>query len=177
MKRLKIMDVSVKTDPRSHLDQATVRLSGLTEEAQPLVGSVLSVSPGQKSRQYAVGHATVLALNTALKPDYHLCLTDLTTIQLATWRVAAAVLRLLCFGPENRTHEDLVGAVISRDDPDISVVKAVLDAVNRRLWKVAMEASLGVPQEAMRAHVAPPHAAQPHVPPVPAPRSHIASGR
>ncbi len=151
------------------------RCSG--DAAQPLTGCVLSVSPGQKSRQYAVGHATVLALNTALKPDYHLCLTDLTTIQLATWRVAAAVLRLLCFGPENRGHEDLVGAVISRDDPDISIVKAVLDAVNRRLWKVAVEASVGVPDEAMHAHGVQSHAAQSHVPPVPAPRSHIASGR
>jgi len=172
MKRLKILDVSVKTDAKSHLDQATVVLSGMFEGAGPLTGSVLSVSPGAKSRQYAVGHAAVLALNTALKPDYHLCLTDLTTIQLATWRVAAAVLRLLAFGPENRGHEDLVGAVISRDNPDVSVVKVVLDAVNRRLWKVAMEASLGTPQEAVKAR-----ASQSQIPSAPAPRSHVASGR
>ncbi|MDP2857594.1 MAG: hypothetical protein Q8P50_06390 [Bacillota bacterium] len=173
MKRLKILDVTVKTDPKSRLDQATVTLSGMTDGASPLRGSVLAVSPGPKSRQYAVGHATVLALNTALKPDYHLCLTDLTTIQMGAWRVAAAVLRLLSFGSGNQGHEDLVGAVISRDDPDVSVVKAVLDSVNRRLGKVVVEASVGVPQEIVRGHAA----AQQQVPPPPAQRGHVASGR
>jgi hypothetical protein len=173
MKRLKILDVSVKTDPKNRLDQATITLSGVTDGAPPLRGSVLAVGPGPKSRQYAVGHATVLALNTALKPDYHLCLTDLTTIQMGAWRVAAAVLRLLSFTPEGRSHEDLVGAVISRDDPDVSVVKAVLDSVNRRLGRVVVQASLSVPEETVPRG----HAAQRHVPPLPAQRGHVASGR
>jgi hypothetical protein len=88
-------------------------------------------SSGREHRARLVGEATLNAVEQVTEGRIHLDLEAVATQDLGIVQVALAQVNL------TETGESLVGsAVISEHDPSAATVKAILDAINRRLATV-----------------------------------------
>jgi hypothetical protein len=86
---------------------------------------------GDDHRARLVGEATLNAVEQVTDGRVHLDLEAVATQDLGVVQVALAQVNL------TETGESLVGsAVISEHDPSAATVKAILDAINRRLATV-----------------------------------------
>lgn len=88
-------------------------------------------SSGEEHRARLVGEATLNAVEQVTEGRIHLDLEAVATQDLGIVQVALAQVNL------TETGESLVGsALISEHDPSAATVKAILDAINRRLATV-----------------------------------------
>lgn len=102
----------------------TVTLSWEDEE---FTGSATG-SPDPIHRPRLVGEATLRAIQHAAHDSLLLDLTAVATQELGVARVALAQIDI------RNMEERLVGSALIRDDdPSLATVRAVLDALNRRL--------------------------------------------
>jgi len=79
--------------------------------------------------------ATMQAVNAAIQPQHRVVLEEAEVITLHAYEIALAVVRLQTPG-ESQT---LAGSALVRHDPVDAVIRACLDATNRRLSKVIGE--------------------------------------
>lgn len=88
-------------------------------------------SSGNEHRARLVGEATLDAVQKVTEGRIHLDLEAVATQDLGIVQVALAQVNL------TDTGESLVGsALVSEHDPSAATVKAILDAINRRLASV-----------------------------------------
>jgi hypothetical protein len=88
-------------------------------------------SSGPEHRARLVGEATLNAVEKVTDGRIHLDLEAVATQDLGIVQVALAQVNL------SETGESLVGsALVSEHDPSAATVKAILDAINRRLTTV-----------------------------------------
>lgn len=88
-------------------------------------------SAGAEHRARLVGEATLHAVEKVTEGRVHLDLEAVATQDLGVVQVALAQVNL------TETGESLVGsALVSEHDPSAATVKAILDAINRRLVTV-----------------------------------------
>ena len=88
-------------------------------------------SSGPEHRARLVGEATLNAVEKVTNGRIHLDLEAVATQDLGIVQVALAQVNL------SETGESLVGsALVSEHDPSAATVKAILDAINRRLTTV-----------------------------------------
>lgn len=88
-------------------------------------------SAGEEHRARLVGEATLDAVEKVTEGRIHLDLQAVATQDLGLVQVALAQVSL------TDTGESLVGsALVSENDPSAATVKAILDAINRRLARV-----------------------------------------
>ncbi len=88
-------------------------------------------SSGEEHRARLVGEATLNAVEKVTEGRIHLDLEAVATQDLGIVQVALAQVNL------TDTGESLVGsALVSEHDPSAATVKAILDAINRRLSAV-----------------------------------------
>jgi hypothetical protein len=88
-------------------------------------------SSGNEHRARLVGEATLNAVEKVTEGRIHLDLEAVATQDLGIVQVALAQVNL------TDTGESLVGsALVSEHDPSAATVKAILDAINRRLASV-----------------------------------------
>ena len=88
-------------------------------------------SAGAEHRARLVGEATLHAVEKVTEGRIHLDLEAVATQDLGVVQVALAQVNL------TETGESLVGsALVSEHDPSAATVKAILDAINRRLVTV-----------------------------------------
>lgn len=86
---------------------------------------------GEEHRARLVGEATLDAVEKVTQGRIHLDLQAVATQDLGLVQVALAQVSL------TDTGESLVGsALVSEHDPSAATVKAILDAINRRLARV-----------------------------------------
>ena len=109
------------------LDQTALPLEGL--HAEPV--SELRQASGTadlEGRPRLVGEAALRAVEAVTEGRLELELAALATAALGSARVAMAQIRV------RSTGETLVGnCLVDQDDPSLAAVKAVMDALNRRL--------------------------------------------
>jgi hypothetical protein len=88
-------------------------------------------SAGPEHRARLVGEATLNAVEKVTEGRLHLDLEAVATQDLGVVQVALAQVNL------TETGESLVGsALVSKNDPSAATVKAILDAINRRIATV-----------------------------------------
>ena len=80
-------------------------------------------------RQRIIGRAAAGAINEFLTDSAHVCLRETGETMLDGRKVMLASVVL----EGNRETEHLVGAAFEKEDADMAVVHAVLDAINRRI--------------------------------------------
>lgn len=110
-------------------DRARVVLTLIWDDEQYSGESAGNADPEQRPR--LVGEATLRAIEAVAGGSIRLELEAVATAPLGPVRVAMAQVRM------SGSNETLVGnAVVDEDDPSLAAVKAVLDAINRRLGAV-----------------------------------------
>lgn len=140
--RLKILHVGLTTDAHRGQVEAKVVLGRTGDEEFESSGTAMSVNSVPQSRR-ALAQATLAAVNRLLESNYAFLLDELATFQIGSREIVTVIVTLLT--PRNN-EEVLVGAVVNKGDVNSAVVKAVLDAINRRLGKVASFPKPGAPK-------------------------------
>ena len=131
--RVKLLNVQVTVDSRSGHTQAMVKLGRSDAEEESHEGT----ADGNASRTgflRSVVGATLVSLNHMVESPGLFALDDVITLTMSGRELV--VVTLVLYSPR-RYEECLVGAVAIKGDLANSVVKATLDAANRRLPKVA----------------------------------------
>ena len=101
----------------------SLMLGDQTSEAQAPCGLTRS------DRRRAIAKATVQAISTFLPPGQQLWLTDVGATSLSGQSVLLVSVTLFT----ERGSEELIGDVLEKSDPDLAIVHATLDAINRRI--------------------------------------------
>jgi hypothetical protein len=131
--RVKLLNVKLSTDGRFGRAEVTVTLGRSDDETVIYEGR----AEGNGSRTgllRVVSEATIAALNQALEPPNMFAYEDANLVTLGGREVV--LVSVILISP--RRHEEaLVGAVGVRGDLANALVKATLDAANRRLGKLA----------------------------------------
>jgi len=132
--RPRIVSVKVSSGAGGVGKVANVVLTG--PEGEKVEASWIDEGKGPASLRRAIGHATVHALGPCLQPGYGLSVESVSALKIGSRRIVTAVVKVV-----SPTSEDvLTGAVLTSDNPDMAVVKAVLDALNRRLDRLSTDA-------------------------------------
>ncbi|MEW6523157.1 MAG: hypothetical protein AB1445_06220 [Bacillota bacterium] len=135
--RVKLLGVKLAMDGRLGKAEAIVTLGRADDDAVIYEGK----SQGNGSRAgmlRVVAEATLSALNQALEPSSAFVLEEAATVDLSHRELVVVTLVLVS---PRRNEEVLVGAVAVKGELAKAVVKAVLDAANRRLAKLAARRS------------------------------------
>jgi hypothetical protein len=90
-------------------------------------------TPSTYNRSRCIAEAAVGAINSFLSSNCQFSLLEWKTVPLGDHEVIMIGLSLSCSGKT----EFLVGACPAGEDPNLSVVSATLDAVNRRILKLS----------------------------------------
>lgn len=134
--RLKPVTVEVATDALRNRIKARVVLSRTDDPSATYEGS--AEAPLARSQAIrALCDATTAALNQALDPGYALAVEDVGVLRLTQREVLVVSLALL--NPRG-SEEVLIGAVNLKSDSADVAVKATLDAINRRIGRIAVRA-------------------------------------
>jgi hypothetical protein len=128
------MHVSLTTDASNERVEAKVVLGKTADEHFTQEGVASGGNSAAESRR-ALAQATLQAVNQLLQANYTFALDEIAVLTVGQREIILAVVSLLT--PRNN-EETLVGAVLQKGDSSASVVKAVLDAINRRFGKVAL---------------------------------------
>jgi len=131
--RLKILHVGLATDAARSQVEARVVLGKSNDEDFSCEG-VARGSAGPAQSRRALAQATLSAVNRTLDSDYSFLLDDVGILELGAREVVVVTTVLLT---PRGNEELLVGAVANKGDVSGATVKATLDALNRRLGKVA----------------------------------------
>jgi len=130
--RPRIVSVRVTEDTGGQGKVTRVVLTGpLGEQVE---ASWIDEGKGSASLRRAIGQATVHALGFCLQPAYTLSLESVSALKVGSRTIVAAIVRL----SDPSSECVLSGAVLTSDNPEMAVVKAVLHAVNRRLDRISM---------------------------------------
>jgi len=113
---------------------ARVVLTGPSGET--IEASWIDEGRGPASLRRAIGQATVHALGLCLQPGYTLSVESVSALKLGSRRIVTAVVKI----GSPASEDVLTGAVLTSDNPEMAVVKAVLDALNRRLDRMFTDA-------------------------------------
>ncbi|MHB9146076.1 MAG: hypothetical protein ACYC5Y_12155 [Symbiobacteriia bacterium] len=127
--RLKLVKIEAGTDLEHGVQRVAVTLAGDEDDGPRYHGERQGPLGFAQSLRLA-GEATLAAVNQSLDPDYLFALQTTQLTEAGPHRIALATSVLL--GPRQEEQECLVGAAVSRGDDQDSVVRACLDAVNRR---------------------------------------------
>jgi len=130
--RVKLLNVVVTNDTQRNRLCARVELGKLNDSGPPFEG----VAEGNNSRYQAlkvVCQSTVNALNRVIDPQNVFVPEDVGTMFLAGQEVAVVAVSLVT---SRGNEEILIGAAPIKSDWAEAVVKATLDAANRRLGKI-----------------------------------------
>jgi len=130
--RLRLANLQIKSDSLRGRLQVNVTLCK-SDDPEVTYGGQAEGAHSRLQSVRVAAMATVEALNEYLDPDYGLTLEDVAIINLGAHEVAVVALSLLT---PRRKEETLVGATAVRHDLLETVVKATLDAVNRRLGRL-----------------------------------------
>lgn len=141
--RLKMLSVQINTDTLRGRMTVHVTLGRSDDDELVYEGVAEGSNSGLHSLRVA-GQATVNALNEIVDPTNLIVFEDAATIRLSTREIVAVTLVVIT----PRGHEEvLVGAVVSRGNPVEAVVRASLDAANRRIVKMAARKPKGKEEE------------------------------
>jgi len=133
--RPKIVSVKVSGGAGASGRVAHVVLTG--PQGEKVEASWIDEGKGPASLRRAIGQATVHALGPCLQPGYSLSVESVSALKIGSRRIVTAVIKVI-----SPTSEDvLTGAVLTSENPDMAVVKAVLDALNRRLDRLTSDAA------------------------------------
>jgi hypothetical protein len=121
--------VSVRVSSGAGISGKVARVVLTGPSGEKVEASWIDEGGGAASLRRAIGQATVHAVGQCLKPGYVLALETVSALKLGSRRIVTAVVRI----GSPVTEEVLTGAVLTSDNPELAVVKAVLDALNRRL--------------------------------------------
>ncbi len=130
--RLRLASLQIQSDTLRGRLQVKVTLCKSDDPEVTYGGQAEGASSRMQSIRVAA-IATVEALNEYLDPDYGLTFEDADIINLGGHEVAIVALSL--FTPR-RKEETLIGATAVKHELLETVVKATLDAVNRRLGRL-----------------------------------------
>lgn len=125
-KRLVCQRLELSTGRECTTIAVTLELDGIQKKGES------SAAPFSYSRTRCIAQATVEAINAFLSSDCRFSLLDCKNVNVGERNVTIVGVQLSAYGKS----EFLVGACPVGDDPDLSVVGAALDAVNRRILKL-----------------------------------------
>jgi len=131
--RLKILQVSLAQDSAKNQIEARVLLGKAGEEDVQFEGISQAANSVPQARR-ALAQATLSAVNKVIQGDYAFLLEEVGVTDLGPRTIILVTVALLT---PRGNEEVLAGAVVNKGDPNGAVVKAVLDAINRRLTKVS----------------------------------------
>ncbi len=131
--RLKILQVSLAQDTGRNQVQAKVLLGKAGEEDVRFEGIAEAANSVPQARR-ALAQATLSAVNQVIQADYSFLLEEVGVTDLGPRTIVLVTVALIT---PRGNEEVLAGAVVNKGDPNGAVVKAVLDAINRRLAKVS----------------------------------------
>lgn len=131
--RLRYAGLELKTDTRTGKSEVAVSLerAGLTEDAQPLVYVGKATSEGTESALlFAIAKATCAAVNLTIEPPNAFYPEEVAIFKVGSKEAVSALVNLIT---PRKNHEELLGAALIRREAREACVRAVLDAMNRRL--------------------------------------------
>lgn len=141
--RLKMVSVQIHTDTLRGRMTVQVTL-GRSDDDELLFQGVAEGSNAGLHSLRTAGQATVNALNEIVDPSNVLIFEDATSVHLSGREIVTVTLVVIT----PRGHEEvLVGAVVSRGNVAEAVVRATLDAANRRIVKLAARKPKGREEE------------------------------
>ncbi len=164
--RLKLMLIESSTDLDAGLQRISVTLA-VDEEDGPRYHSSRQGAMGYPQSLRLAGDAVLAAVNEAIDPEYLFALENVDVFTQGPRRVALAT--CLVVGPRQEEEDVLAGAAVSKGDDVDSVVRACLDAVNRRYSRLPRRKRARGPAGAPGSAGAPLTAAAAGVPPAPTP--------
>jgi hypothetical protein len=130
--RLKILSVGLAVDSAKGHVEASVTLGKNGDDEFRSEGTARALTSPSQSRR-ALSQATLSAVNRLLESGYSFLLEEVGAIDLGPREVVVVTMVLLT---PRGNEELLVGAVVNKGDINGAVVKATLDALNRRLGKL-----------------------------------------
>jgi len=131
--RLKILQVSLAQDTGKNQVEAKVLLGKAGDEDVRFEGVAEAANSVPQARR-ALAQATLSAVNQVIQADYSFLLEEVGVTDLGPRTIVLVTVALMT---PRGNEEVLAGAVVNKGDPNGAVVKAVLDAINRRLTKVS----------------------------------------
>lgn len=127
--RLKLTLIESSTDLDAGLQRISVTLA-VDEDDGPRYQATRQGAAGYPQTLRLAGEAVLAAVNEAIDPEYLFALENVDVLTQGQRRVAVAT--CLVVGPRQEEEDVLAGAAVSRGDDVDTVVRACLDAVNRR---------------------------------------------
>ncbi|MGE5589372.1 MAG: hypothetical protein ACM3ZA_01900, partial [Bacillota bacterium] len=127
--RLKLTLIEASTDLEAGLQRISVTLA-VDEEDGPRYQATRKGAAGYPQALRLAGEAVLTAVNEAIDPEYLFALENVDLITQGQRRVALATCMVV--GPRQEEEDVLAGAAVSKGDDIDTVVRACLDAVNRR---------------------------------------------
>lgn len=127
--RLKLARIEASNDLETGLQRVAVTLTA-DEENGPRYQAERQGPMGHPQSLRLAGEAVLAAVNQSLQPDYLFALEQVEMLTQGPRRLAVVTCQLVSPRPEE--DDPLAGAVVSRGDDIDCVVRACLDAVNRR---------------------------------------------
>lgn len=131
--RLKLLRIEAGTDLEHGVQRVSVTLVG-DEDDSPRYHGERQGPLGFAQGLRLAGEATLAAVNQSLDPDFLFALQTAQLTEAGPNKVALVTSVLL--GPRQEEADLLAGAAVSRGDDLDSIVRACLDAINRRYSRV-----------------------------------------